>query len=63
VCQDFPADNPAGASSMIIWPNKDWQLFTKPNFQGGSKVVKDGWLATADAMGFPDDKLLSLSPR
>ncbi|KAK3712748.1 hypothetical protein QZH41_013198 [Actinostola sp. cb2023] len=63
VCQDFPADNPAGASSMIIWPNKDWQLFTKPNFEGGSKVVKDGWHASPECMGFPNDTLLSLRPR
>ncbi|KAK3738709.1 hypothetical protein QZH41_006246 [Actinostola sp. cb2023] len=63
VGKDFPANNPVGASSMIIWPNKDWELFTKANFQGGSALTKDDWHPTPASMGFPNDKLRSLRPR
>ncbi|KAK3712746.1 hypothetical protein QZH41_013199 [Actinostola sp. cb2023] len=62
VSSDFPSNNPAGASSMIIWPNKDWQLFTKPNLQGGSTRNKVAWYRNTASMGFPNDKLQSLRP-
>ncbi|KXJ15785.1 uncharacterized protein LOC110236905 [Exaiptasia diaphana] len=63
ICQDFPSGDPRGVSSIILWPNKDWELFTKENFTGGSKVVKNSWHPNPESMGFPNDKLRSLRPR
>ncbi|KAK3738707.1 hypothetical protein QZH41_006245 [Actinostola sp. cb2023] len=53
VSSAFPSNNPVGASSMIIWPNKDWELFTKANFQGGT-------MSTENAKMYPVCNLLNI---
>ena len=49
-----------GVSSMII-SGASWKLYTKPYLDGASATRGPGKYANPDEMGFPNDKLKSIS--
>ncbi|XP_031572738.1 uncharacterized protein LOC116306785 [Actinia tenebrosa] len=61
MCADFP-NSGQGASSLIIWPNKSWNLYNQKYYEGGEKNAKSGWYPTPSAVGFPNDSLKSMRP-
>ena len=58
---DSAASIDVGGASSIIVSGGNWKMFLKPNFVGASKGIGPGLYPSLPAMGFPNDKLQSIS--